>query len=157
MARGLFQDVHKRFRTEAHQHVVKRFNERFILSLSSCKSCLVVDDELNVLPISKHARNLVPLEGVDAASGTKEAPELTELKASLEDTELVRPPRPPLTWSTPSVLTALCGVAGGLARSLVQDSRPSQGNADVRRGYFGEVAAQHCCTDSWTRTGKETT
>ncbi|KAK7994317.1 hypothetical protein PG991_015905 [Apiospora marii] len=40
------------YRTEAHQDVVARFNERFLLSLGSCESCLVIDDELNVLPIS---------------------------------------------------------------------------------------------------------
>jgi hypothetical protein len=44
-------DVHARFRTEAHQDVVGRFNERFILSLASAQNCLVLDDELNVLPI----------------------------------------------------------------------------------------------------------
>ena len=44
-------DVHARFRTEAHQDVVGRFNERFLLSLASCTNCLVLDDELNVLPI----------------------------------------------------------------------------------------------------------
>jgi hypothetical protein len=46
----LSMDVHSRYRTEAHQDVVARFNERFILSLGSCDSCLVIDDELNVLP-----------------------------------------------------------------------------------------------------------
>jgi len=40
-------DVHSRYRTEAHQDVVARFNERFILSLGSCDSCLIIDDELN--------------------------------------------------------------------------------------------------------------
>ena len=36
------------------QHdVVAHFNERFILSLSSCDDCLVLDDELNVLPVSR--------------------------------------------------------------------------------------------------------
>ena len=38
-------DVHTRYRTEAHQDVVARFNERFILSLSSCKKCVIVDDK----------------------------------------------------------------------------------------------------------------
>ena len=47
----LAMDVHARFRTEAHADVVGRFNERFILSLSSAQNCLVLDDELNVLPI----------------------------------------------------------------------------------------------------------
>ncbi|KAH6645419.1 GNAT acetyltransferase 2-domain-containing protein [Truncatella angustata] len=49
---AMSMDIHSRYRTEAHQDVVPRFNERFILSLGSCESCLVIDDELNVLPIS---------------------------------------------------------------------------------------------------------
>lgn len=49
---NLSMDVHSRYRTEAHADVVARFNERFILSLGSCDSCLVIDDEMNVLPIS---------------------------------------------------------------------------------------------------------
>lgn len=36
--------------------VVPRFNERFILSLSDCTSCLVLDDELNILPLSSHVQ-----------------------------------------------------------------------------------------------------
>ncbi|KNC70519.1 hypothetical protein SARC_16950, partial [Sphaeroforma arctica JP610] len=31
-------DVHSRFRTEAHQDVVARFNERFLLSLGDCQN-----------------------------------------------------------------------------------------------------------------------
>lgn len=49
---NLSMDVHSRYRTEAHDDVVARFNERFILSLGGCNSCLVIDDEMNVLPIS---------------------------------------------------------------------------------------------------------
>ena len=49
---NLSMDVHSRYRTEAHHDVVARFNERFLLSLGSCNSCLVIDDEFNVLPIS---------------------------------------------------------------------------------------------------------
>ncbi|GMG39890.1 unnamed protein product [Ambrosiozyma monospora] len=41
-------DIHSRYRTEAHTDVVARFNERFLLSLSDCKSCLVLDDEFNL-------------------------------------------------------------------------------------------------------------
>ncbi|VDN26404.1 unnamed protein product [Gongylonema pulchrum] len=51
-------DVHSRFRTESHKEIVPRFNERFILSLASCRSCLVVDDCLNVLPLSSHISNI---------------------------------------------------------------------------------------------------
>ena len=51
-------DVHSRYRTEGSMggDVVPRFNERFILSLGGCANCLVCDDELNVLPLSR--RNL---------------------------------------------------------------------------------------------------
>lgn len=58
----LSMDVHSRYRTEAHDDVTARFNERFILSLGSCPSCLVIDDELNVLPISggKNVERLPP-------------------------------------------------------------------------------------------------
>src|SRR3954451_23167186 len=70
----LSMDVHSRYRTEAHDDVVARFNERFILSLGGCDSCLVIDDELNVLPISggKGVKPLPPPESTDeSASGPK--------------------------------------------------------------------------------------
>jgi N-acetyltransferase 10 len=34
------------------QDVTGRFNERMVLSLASCPTCLMMDDELNVLPTS---------------------------------------------------------------------------------------------------------
>lgn len=86
----LSMDIHSRYRTEAHSDVVARFNERFILSLGSCESCLVVDDELNVLPISggKNVKQLPPpdpeMEGKSAS-----AKELEEIKESLADTPAV--------------------------------------------------------------------
>jgi len=55
------QDVHDRFRTESHSEATGRFNERFLLSLASCKACVVMDDELNVLPISSHIRSITPV------------------------------------------------------------------------------------------------
>ncbi|RLN93976.1 hypothetical protein BBJ28_00016924, partial [Nothophytophthora sp. Chile5] len=83
-------DVHARFRTESHQDVVARFNERFILSLASCERCVVLDDELNVLPISKHTRKIEALPPRDAASElTKDELELQELKTSLRETQPV--------------------------------------------------------------------
>jgi N-acetyltransferase 10 len=89
-------DAHARFRTEAHADVVPRFNERFILSLAGCSSCLVLDDELNVLPISSHARAIAPLapEGDEdapstlaASSAFSDSKELKQLKESLKDTQ----------------------------------------------------------------------
>jgi N-acetyltransferase 10 len=83
----LSMDVHSRYRTEAHGDVVARFNERFILSLGSCDSCLVVDDELNVLPISG-GKNVTPLPP-PAADETAESKELADLKESLAETQPV--------------------------------------------------------------------
>ncbi|KAF2186868.1 N-acetyltransferas-like protein [Zopfia rhizophila CBS 207.26] len=82
----LSMDIHSRYRTEAHSDVVARFNERFILSLGKCASCLVVDDELNVLPISggKNVTQLPPPEA-DMEGKTPKAKELEEIKESLAD------------------------------------------------------------------------
>ena len=87
-------DAHARFRTEAHADVTARFNERFLLSLASCASCLVLDDELNVLPVSRHAARIAPLpapaEGSGGGgSGGGASRELLDLKDGLAGTELV--------------------------------------------------------------------
>ncbi|OAE26338.1 hypothetical protein AXG93_4324s1040 [Marchantia polymorpha subsp. ruderalis] len=80
-------DVHARFRTEAHSDVTGRFNERFILSLASCKACVVMDDELNILPISTHIRSITPTPILEGEDGLTEAEkDLKELKESLKDT-----------------------------------------------------------------------
>ncbi|KAF4009377.1 hypothetical protein G4228_000315 [Cervus hanglu yarkandensis] len=86
----VLQDVHSRYRTEAHQDVVGRFNERFILSLASCKKCLVIDDQLNILPISSHAASIeaLPPQTPDESLGPSDL-ELKELKESLQDTQPV--------------------------------------------------------------------
>ena len=86
----LSMDIHSRYRTEAHDDVVARFNERFILSLGSCESCLVVDDELNVLPISggKNIKPLPPPDPDGEANPTVKK-ELEDIKASLENSQPV--------------------------------------------------------------------
>ncbi|OJJ47862.1 hypothetical protein ASPZODRAFT_115075 [Penicilliopsis zonata CBS 506.65] len=88
----LSMDIHSRYRTEAHDDVVARFNERFILSLGSCDSCLVVDDELNVLPISggKNVKPLPPPESTDESKSVTKK-ELQEIKDSLADSQPVGP------------------------------------------------------------------
>ena len=75
-------DVHDRYRTEAHQDVVCRFNERFILSLATCRDCLVIDDKLNVLPISSSAAQIESAQ-IDFHPSQMNA-ELKELVESLE-------------------------------------------------------------------------
>lgn len=79
-------DIHSRYRTEAHSDVVARFNERFILSLGSNENCLVVDDELNVLPISG-GKNVKALPPNDDEELTPKQLELKELKESLADVQ----------------------------------------------------------------------
>nr|POE48354.1 rna cytidine acetyltransferase [Quercus suber] len=80
-------DIHSRYRTEAHDDVTARFNERFLLSLGSCESCLVVDDEMNVLPISggKTVVEKKLLDKEDSVSAAQK--ELGEIKESLADTQ----------------------------------------------------------------------
>ena len=65
---SISMDVHNRYRTDAHQVVEPRFNERFILSLSDCRTCICIDDELNILPITSHANEIKPvtLPGLEA-------------------------------------------------------------------------------------------
>uniref|UniRef100_A0A8C0FVM2 RNA cytidine acetyltransferase n=1 Tax=Bubo bubo TaxID=30461 RepID=A0A8C0FVM2_BUBBB len=83
-------DVHSRYRTEAHQDVVGRFNERFILSLASCKNCIVIDDQLNILPISSHVANITPVPPQSQEDSLQPQDlELKELKESLQDTQPV--------------------------------------------------------------------
>jgi N-acetyltransferase 10 len=85
-------DVHTRFRTESHHDVVGRFNERFLLSLASCPSCLVIDDHLNVLPISSHTLTLTPTPHrteEEACSASQK--ELVSLQESMADTQPVGP------------------------------------------------------------------
>jgi N-acetyltransferase 10 len=78
--------VHARYRTSSHDSVVARFNERFILSLGSCEDCLVLDDELNVLPISR-GKDIAPIE--DDKPTAEQSSQLKDLQESLADTKPV--------------------------------------------------------------------
>ena len=84
---ALSMDIHSRYRTEAHGDVTARFNERFILSLGSCESCLVIDDEMNVLPISG-GKSVVEKKPADPEDGkVTRRKELEEVKESFADTQ----------------------------------------------------------------------
>lgn len=92
---AMTMDVHARYRTESAADVIPRFNERFILSLGKCQSCLVCDDELNVLPLSKRALKSLAVEDKtytkgDAGEVVVQTPaeelELKELQDSLIET-----------------------------------------------------------------------
>ncbi|KAI9430553.1 DUF699-domain-containing protein [Lactarius indigo] len=79
-------DAHARYRTSSHYDVTARFNERFILSLGSCDDCLVLDDELNVLPISR-GKDITAIE--EERGKGKEPSQLKELQETLADTKPV--------------------------------------------------------------------
>ena len=59
-------DMHKKYRTDDADatDMEPRFNERFILSLGSSKNCIVMDDEMNILPLS--SATLASLSGESA-------------------------------------------------------------------------------------------
>uniref|UniRef100_A0A0R0JXN6 RNA cytidine acetyltransferase n=1 Tax=Glycine max TaxID=3847 RepID=A0A0R0JXN6_SOYBN len=82
----MVMDVHDRFRTESHSEAAGRFNERFLLSLASCKACVVMDDELNILPISSHIRSITPVPVKEDSDELSEAEQdLKNLKEQLNE------------------------------------------------------------------------
>ncbi|GAX72715.1 hypothetical protein CEUSTIGMA_g171.t1 [Chlamydomonas eustigma] len=85
-------DVHNKLRTESHQEVTGRFNERMVLSMASCRHCLMMDDELNVLPTSSLIKYIEPVplnpDGTPVNDPSRvPQTELKELTESLADTE----------------------------------------------------------------------
>ncbi|KAG6446928.1 hypothetical protein O3G_MSEX004678 [Manduca sexta] len=101
---SITMDVHSRFKTEAYDTVVNRFNERFLLSLADNPRCLVLDDSLTVLPISSKTAQVDPVD----ATPERVNPKLTELISSLSDS----PPAGPLvalcrTYEQATALIAL--------------------------------------------------
>ena len=92
----LSMDVHDRYRTEKNKDIEPRFNERFILSLTSCKNVLAVDDELNLLPITDNMKNMVIQEKtIDEEEEnifiSKREKELNDLKKSLQTKNPIGP------------------------------------------------------------------
>jgi N-acetyltransferase 10 len=71
-----------------------RFNERLVLSLAGNVNCMLLDDELNILPTSTLTQHIrpVPLKAdgsPDVPDPSREArEELQQLKQSLADTQV---------------------------------------------------------------------
>jgi N-acetyltransferase 10 len=80
---SISMDVHSRYRTEAHKLVKPRFNERFILSLSNCQTCLAIDDELNILPLTQSIKEIKEI----SLPGMKQATSDTNFMSDLYLTE----------------------------------------------------------------------
>ena len=87
----LTMDIHSKYRTAACNDIVPRFNERFLLSIGSCTDCLVVDDELNVLPVSA-GRDLMalPADFTDEKI-QKNRKALRQIKESQKETQQLGP------------------------------------------------------------------
>jgi len=92
----LSMDSHSRLRTDSHQNIEPRFNERFILSLKDCKSFIAFDDELNILPLTSHMKDIAPIElGENVGEGgdlsnlylTEEQKELKTLQSQMKDSK----------------------------------------------------------------------
>jgi hypothetical protein len=72
-----------------------RFNERLVLSLASCKACILMDDELNILPTSTHVREIREVEmGPDGqpllpTADVAAARDLRDLADTLADSQVL--------------------------------------------------------------------
>lgn len=70
-----------------------RFNERLVLSLANCPSCVLLDDELNILPTSTLVQRIAPVQldadglPLDKGGSAAARRELSGLQASLADTQ----------------------------------------------------------------------
>ncbi|SPO21662.1 related to KRE33 - essential protein, required for biogenesis of the small ribosomal subunit [Ustilago trichophora] len=99
---SLGMDVHRSYRSNASDDdPVARFNERFLLSLGANQDTLLLDDELNVLPLSK-GKDIKPLPETSTGAGTgvgstvrkgkerlEAEEELAELKDQVRETKVV--------------------------------------------------------------------
>ena len=81
-------DVHARYRTEAHGNVEPRFNERFILSLGQCQTCIAIDDELNILPITSHIKDIKEVKLPGQQDGNQESLSTENLYLTKEQKDL---------------------------------------------------------------------
>jgi N-acetyltransferase 10 len=64
-----------------------RFNERFILSLASNKRCVVIDDNLNVLPLSSHIKHVTEVPPKSSENCTPEEAELKDVREKFQDSQ----------------------------------------------------------------------
>lgn len=61
-----------------------------MMSLGNCSNTVIMDDELNILPISSTINNIKPVNKSESLN-KHVSEELTELKSSLESNNLVGP------------------------------------------------------------------
>nr|CEL70485.1 TPA: Predicted P-loop ATPase fused to an acetyltransferase (ISS), related [Neospora caninum Liverpool] len=150
----LSMDIHGRFKTERFSQVKPRFNERFILSLARCRNCLIVDDELNVLPLTTFSQTLRPLKGSKSETGDEspkgvaaDSEALLEKKKMSEELECLKrdfketPPVGPLINLCLSVDQAKA-VLAFLDCLASQASGKSKANGGASEQNGGKLATQ---------------
>lgn len=80
-----------RYRTGTRFDTVSRFNERFLLSLATNPNCLVITDELDVVPFSQHNLKIEKIERTEQDDVghmtrlTEEQAQLNALKAQVKN------------------------------------------------------------------------
>lgn len=77
-------DAHARYRTSTRFDTVARFNERFLLSLTTNPNCLVLTDSLDVVPFSQYSLKIDALErseSDDLGKMVRDTPEQAQLAA----------------------------------------------------------------------------
>lgn len=117
-------DAHARYRTATHFDAVGRFNERFLLSLATNPNCLLLTDQLDVLPFAQHAAHVAPLARTradDPGQQTRVTPEQAELRALQAHVAAQHEARLASPGSTPEALRLrLLAPLVPLARTLDQ-------------------------------------
>jgi N-acetyltransferase 10 len=81
---SLTMDAHARFSTHGYSHIRPRFNERFILSLGACTSCVVIDEEFNLLPSLTSKSLLTTLSSTgqqQPPTSSSQTPDLQQIKS----------------------------------------------------------------------------
>ena len=110
-------DCHARYRTSTRFDTVARFNERFLLSLTTNPNCLVLTDTLDVVPFSQFSLKIDAIERDESddlgkmVRVTAEQAELDALKAQVTAKYESAGGKGPITTEAPLI---------GLARTLDQ-------------------------------------
>ncbi|XP_045597663.1 RNA cytidine acetyltransferase [Procambarus clarkii] len=83
---SLSMDVHSKLKTYSHPLISPLFNERFVLSLGWCKSCLILNDQLQIIPeVPSLCGPVQPVSPVLLDEAKASQVRLLDLQKSLED------------------------------------------------------------------------
>lgn len=86
---SMTMDVHSRLVSNTYSTITGRFNERFILSLVNNPNSLILDDELNILPVSEHVAQITAFDATKTKEYEIAEQELKDVKQSLKDTDII--------------------------------------------------------------------